>query len=231
MPPNIVRGRPLSDIILPVFQVQDEDKVYSPENFINGVADVYGSQHTILYGANGNPIVNNQAISTQGVLKQVPVEKAIAAAGDYAAEDVISESAAAGTVWTFSGIARANGAYGYIVKAVATWQTTALTPRLVLYLFTVQPSIGAQLNDNLANNSPLFSDRNAYVGPISFPAMEDLGGMSEAIATPSTTGNLPLAFKCDPNSDDLLGILVTRDAITAEVATNRLLITLIAEQY
>jgi len=162
------------------------------------------------------------------VLKEVAVEKAIAAAGNYAAEDVISESASAGTAWTFAGLGRANGAYGYITKAKIEWETTALTPRLTLYLFNAAPT--TELDDNKANAAPAWADRTQYVGKIDFPALEDLGGVSEAVVTPSTTGNLPLAFKCASDADDLIGILVTRDAITGEAAGESIRITLTVEQ-
>lgn len=164
-----------------------------------------------------------------GTKKQVSVTKAIAAAGNYAAEDVICENATTGTVWTFPAIARNNGSSGYIVKAHALWETTALAPRLTLYLFNAAPS--TELDDNKANAAPAYADLSQYVGKIDFPAMEDLGGMSEAIATPSTTGNLPLAFECAEDADDLIGILATRDAITGESATDNLTIRLEAEQY
>lgn len=161
--------------------------------------------------------------------KKVSVTKALAAAGDYTAEDVMCENATTGVAWTFAAIARANGCSGCIVKAHALWETTGLTPRLTLYLFNAAPT--TELDDNKANVAPAYADLSQYVGKIDFPAMEDLGGMSEAIATPSTTGNLPLAFECASDADDLIGILVTRDAITGEQATESLTIILEAEQY
>lgn len=165
-----------------------------------------------------------------GVLKTVSVTKALAAAANYAAEDVLSESTSAGTVWTFSAISRVNGAYGAIVKAVASLETTALSPRLTLYLFNAAPGT-AELDDNKANTVVANADISKYVGRIDFPALEDLGGNSEAIVTPSTIGNLPLAFQCASSADDLIGICVTRDAITGEAATDDLTINLTVEQY
>ena len=163
-----------------------------------------------------------------GYKLKVSVTKAIAAAGNYAAEDVICEDATTGTVWTFDKIVYANGRAGYIVKAHALWETTGLTPRLTLYLFNAAPT--TELDDNKANAAPAYADLAQYVGKIDFLALEDLGGMSEAVATPSTYGNLPLGFECATADDALYGILVTRDAITGEVATNSLTIRLEAEQ-
>jgi len=165
-----------------------------------------------------------------GKQKTVSVTKALAAAGDYAAGDVLSESASAGTAWTFSGMARSTGFSGYITKAHAICETTALTPRLVIFLFTATPT--CTLNDNAANTALLHADLANYVGKIDLPAMEDIGtGDSEAIATPSTTGNLPLAFTCASDSNDLYGVVVTRDAITGESAGDDLVIRLTCEQY
>jgi len=162
-------------------------------------------------------------------LKTVSVTKALAAAGDYAAEDVMSENASSGTAWTFSAIAKVNAGTGYIVKAQAICETTGLTPELTLYLFNATPT--SNLNDNAANTALLHADLASYVGKIDFPAMEDLGGDSEAIATPSTVGNLPLAFECASGADDLYGILVTRDAITGESAGDDMTVRITAEQY
>jgi len=163
-----------------------------------------------------------------GTTKTVSVTQALAAAGDYAAEDVMCNNATTGIAWTFSAIARANGASGYITKAHALWETTALTPRLTLYLFNTTPT--TELDDNKANAAPAYADLAQYIGKIDFPAMEDLGGMSESEVTPSTSGNLPLHFTCATAADDLIGVLVTRDAITGEVATKSMTIRLTVEQ-
>lgn len=142
--------------------------------------------------------------------KTVSVTKAVAAAESYAAEDVLSESASAGTAWIFRGM----GGSGYIVKAQVICETTAQTPRLTLYLFDTLPT--SNLYDNIANTALLHADLANYLGKIDFPAMEDLGGDSEAVASPSTYGNLPLAFATKGEAQALYGILVTRDAIAGE---------------
>lgn len=154
------------------------------------------------------------------LIKTVSVTKALAAAANYAAEDVLSESASAGTVWTFNML----GGSGYITKAQAICETTALTPRLTLFLFKTLPT--SELNDNVANTALLHADLAKYIGKIDFPALEDIGGDSEAVATPNTNGNLPLAFDCASVTDTLYGILVTRDAITGETATDDMTIIL-----
>ncbi len=150
-------------------------------------------------------------------LVSVSVTKALAAAGDYGAEDVMSESASAGTAWTFSNVSNVKGGTGYITKAQAICETTGLTPRLTLYLFSATPTCA--LNDNVANTSVLHADVDNCIGKIDFNSLEDLGGDSESIATPGTYGNIPLAIECATDSTAIYGVLVTRDAITGEVAT------------
>ena len=129
------------------------------------------------------------------------------------AGDVISSSAGAGVDWDF-----AFGGTGYITKAIAT-HNAAITPNLILFLFSYPPT--AVKNDNVANTSPLSADVPYYVGRIDFPAMTYTGtGDASTIATPSTYGNLPLAF----DSNNLYGILVTKDVVTlvAEALTIQL---------
>ena len=161
-------------------------------------------------------------------LVTVGVTKALASASAYAAEDVLSESADAGTDWDFLAIAKVNGGTGYITKAQAICETTAVTPRLTLFLFNVAPT--SAVNDNVANTALLHDDLANYVGKIDFPALEDLGGDSETVATASTTGNIPLAFQCASGADDLFGILVTRDIFT-NTAGNDMRVILTVEQY
>ncbi len=150
------------------------------------------------------------------------------ASAAYSIEDVLSENSTGGTAWTFSAIAKVNGGTGYIVKAHVISETTDLTPRLVLFLFNATPT--SELDDHALNTALLHTALANYVGKIDFPAMEALGGDSEAVATPSTYGNLPLAFQCAAAADDLYGILVTRDAFT-QAASKDITVRLTAEQY
>ena len=99
-------------------------------------------------------------INTTLGLTTVSVTKALVAAGDYAAEDVLSESASAGTPWVFNGIVPANGKTSYIVKAQAILETTALALKLTLFLFKATPT--SNLNDNVANTALLHADLARY---------------------------------------------------------------------
>lgn len=166
-----------------------------------------------------------------GSLKTVSVTKALEAAVAYTAGDVLSETdtASAGTAWTFAAIARENGASGYITKVHAISETTAIVPRLVVFFFTATPT--CELDDNAANTALLHTDLANYVGKVDLPAMEDIGtGDSEAVATPSTTGSLPLSFTCAAGADDLIAVVATRDAFT-QTATDDLVLRVTVEQY
>ena len=134
--------------------------------------------------------------------------KNLAAAGDYAAEDVLSESTVSAVPYMFKDI----GVSGIIEKAIAFCSVTALTPRLTLYLFNKPPT--GNLIDNVANTNPTVADHLNYVGKIDFLAMEDLGGGSESVVTMGTYGNLPLSYFAPDRV--LYGVAVTRDAITGE---------------
>jgi hypothetical protein len=120
-----------------------------------------------------------------------------------AANDVVSESASTGTDWDFD-----FGGTGYITCAVMTHDAT-LTDRMRLYLFSQPPT--SETDDNKANTSPLTADQGFFLGSIDFLAFQSQGtGDAFTMVTPSTTGNLPIAF----DSSTIYGILVTRDGIT-----------------
>lgn len=171
--------------------------------------------------------------TVSGVLKVVSVTKALEATGSaYSANDVLCETDTNtfGTAWTFSAIARENGAYGAIVTAMVISESEIVAPRLTLFLFNATPT-GCELDDNAFNTAPDATDLAKYVGRIDFPAMDSVGTTdSNAVATPSTVGNLPLFFKCASDADDLIGVLVTRDAFN-QTATDDMTVVLVCEQY
>jgi len=144
---------------------------------------------------------------------RVSVTKALIG-GAYSAEDVLSEATTngTGTAFVFSGVARFNGGGGTIMRAQVLSETTNVTPRLTMYLFSALPT--SELDDNAGNTAVLNADIANFVGQIDFNALADLGGDSSAMATPSTYGNLPLDFKCASGTTSLWGVLVTRDVFT-----------------
>ena len=161
------------------------------------------------------------------LIEESSVTKVLVAAAAYAAEDVLSESITVGTPWEFVRIVPAFNISARIVKAVVISETVNVVPALTLYLFSAAPT--SNLDDNLANTALLHADLANFVGKIDFPILEDLGGDSEALVTPSLVlGNLPLAFRSTGVSTSLFGVLVTRDAFT-QVAGEEMTIKLTAE--
>ena len=163
------------------------------------------------------------------MLKEVRVTKALVAAAAYAANDVLSESASAGTDWDFDAVAKEPGGSGLIVGAIAISETNSVTPRITIFLFDAEPT-GCVLNDNVANTAPATGDLDKVIGKIDLPALESLGTTkSMAIATISTTGNLPLPFKCLRDKHIIYGVAVTRDAFT-QTAGDDLTVILLIDQ-
>ena len=164
-------------------------------------------------------------MATLSRVKIVRVTKALAAAGAYAAGDVLSENATTGTSWTFSGCARDNGRGGRIVNSYVQSETTNLTPRLVLYLFNATPT--SALNDNVANTAIIHADLTKKVATIAFGAMSENGGDSEAYVSPVEL--MPKTFICAATDTSLYGVLVTLDAVT-QTATDDMTVVLEIEQ-
>lgn len=170
-----------------------------------------------------------EGVPVPGTLKQVSVTKALVASAGYDINDVLSESAGSGTSWLFAAIAREDGASGYITKAEIISQSEGVVPRITLFVFSAVPT--SELDDNAANTAPDSADLANYIGRIDVTALESLGTTdSNAVATPSTVGNLPLAFKCASDADDLFVVAVTRDAFT-QTAGENLTIRLTAELF
>ncbi|GAH11240.1 unnamed protein product [marine sediment metagenome] len=156
----------------------------------------------------------------------VSVWKALVSTGDETAGDTLND--AGGLSWVFHNMARKKGGSGYIVKAQVNTEVESVTPRIALQVYTKAPT--CQMADSTAAVSPTPADTPYFVGEIEIPAMHGRGDNSFAVATPSTVGNLPMAFTCQPNSTALYIVPITVDAITYD-ALGRLDIELTSEQY
>ena len=152
----------------------------------------------------------------------------IPATTDYAANDVLSQSASAGSAWTFADVVPENGGSGTIIGAICLLQTTNITPTFTLYLYKATPT--SQLNDNAANTAVIWADRENYIGKIDFPSVESLGAAAADGEVDLGSGKLPKPFLCAESDNDLYGILVTREAITGEVANHDVFISLLIRQ-
>lgn len=162
-----------------------------------------------------------------GYGKTVSVTKTIAAAGNYDANDVLSDSASngAGTDWDFPDCARSGG-LSFAIRGVRMYcseDSVALTPRL--HLFTVAPSTSTEMDDG-ATFSLAAADDDNYVGFIDLDAFADMGGVSytqnDEVDKQITTAN---------NDKGIYGILETRTAETGETASMTIRIDLEIIQY
>jgi len=170
-------------------------------------------------------ILVNGAGTTAGTT-EVRLAKAIAAAGAYAANDVVNDTACTTTAtpWLFLLMA-SSGGYGVIKSATIFSESENIAPRLTLFLFNATPT--GSLADNVANTNPIKANRTKYVGKIEFPALKNRSAScaSEASVTPSTVGGLPIWYKCATGATTLYGVLVTEDIFT-QTATDDIEITL-----
>lgn len=173
-----------------------------------------------------------EAIERLWVPKLVEVvdRKTVLASGAYTAEDVVSESTSAPLAlpWVFKDCAKAVGGGGRIIDALILAETTNIASQFSLFLHKDVPT--CNLFDAAINTAFIIGDIDIAVGRIHFPAADDVGGMSETVATPSTVGNLPKTFVCKHDSRDLYGVLVIRNAVDLADLT-RLTIKLWIEQW
>jgi len=135
----------------------------------------------------------------------------IAAAGDYAAGDVLNDSASAGHAWVIPNAARAAGRGGIIEKVLVTCDVEGMIPRFRLHMFNALP--GNLNNDNVAlvlNED----ERDNYLGFIDMPPLQTTG--SSQFSWSQLIDRFP--FKCPAGVTDLWFILQTLDAFTNEVA-------------
>ena len=186
---------------------------------IRGRAEGKSEWRDILATKGGQLVIGSRLLLTKS-------KKVLAATTDYAAEDVLSDSG--GTTWQFKSITDESGGGGTIWMMKCQCSTTALAPRITLYLFDATPT--SALTDNAANTAVAAADQERYLGKVDFLAWEDLGGLSESIVTPSTYGNLPILFVL-ASGRTIHGIAVTRDAITGEAANMTLNFQMFVEPF
>lgn len=168
-------------------------------DYVNPSTDANGSLRTVAGGYQK---------SVEGTVNGA---NTIAAAGDYTAGDILSNSTSAGVAWRFVDAARVSGGSGIIFNAEIHGSVAALVPRFRLWLFNSNPS-GSTLNDNAAK-SIVIADGTKLVGYIDFPAMINVGTASFTQNVDSRVG-----FTAS-GSADLWGILETLDAFTNETAS------------
>ncbi len=135
----------------------------------------------------------------------------LAAAGDYAANDVLSDLAGAGlgSAWLFANAARASGGRGWIAHVSAYTAIAAFIPRLRVWFFSVNPT-ASELDDNSAFTIHA-NDLGKLIDFVDLPAMANVGGGSF-----SSNADARLRFELAATS--LYAIVQILDAETDETA-------------
>lgn len=197
----------------------------APETFQFSGGRLWGSVVVTAISAGETQLgfVGGAAVRVFGTLNALsPV---LAAAGDYAAGDVLSDSATngAGHAFEFAGMGRVAAGSGIITKAIITTSVEAWSPTMRLWLFHTTPS-GCELDDNAAL-SIVVADRAKLVGYIDFAAGADIGTISYTQNT-----DVRLSYKCAAADTKLYGILQVTEAVTNESASMTLTIELHALQ-
>lgn len=166
-------------------------------------------QQVTLVDDQGNPLSNLPQLSIQATLNAVaPI---IAAAGDYGANDVLSQAVADGTglPFVFAGASRAAGNGGWITRCKLDLSVDALVWRPRVHFFNAAPTT-TEMDDNAVFNLTA-ADRLKYIGFLDLPALADFGAISVSL---NATDRLP--YTCAATS--LYAILQTLDAFTNEAA-------------
>lgn len=147
--------------------------------------------------------------------------KAIAAAGNYTANDVLSESASAGigTAWYVGGLARAPGRSFWLTRVQGRCSEDSVVFRLRLHGFRRPPNASTEMDDNAAFTVNDADRGNGnYLGVIcDLPAMSDRGDFSEA-----KNPDVRELITPGPNADGIYFLVQTLDDETNEAANMHL---------
>lgn len=134
----------------------------------------------------------------------------IAAAGDYAAGDVLNNSAVTGLPWIFPGAARIAGAGGVAQKILITASVAALVPRFRWHFFNALPTVLQADNAAFLLDA---DDRAKYLGYVDMPAMQTSGSSEVSWSEADISWIFQTAA-----ATSLWAVLQTLDAFTNESA-------------
>jgi len=189
------------------------------------------SSGNLLLGANSGVDIGDVTLtagssrigSVQPDLLEVRVSKAIdASIGAYAAGDMVNDDncCTTATPWLLTNAANAAGGYGAIWggRLFNETENQAVVYRIILFNATPTTAV---FTDNWPNVHPVPADRAKYIDEITLPSSVARGAAiaTYTSASPSTTGGLPLYYKCAAGSTTLSFILVT-NTIYTQTATD-----------
>lgn len=160
-------------------------------------------------------------------VKSVSASFAAAAAGDYADNDVISNSASngAGLALEFPLAVRVPGGAGMVISGtINVVASTSVAATIGLQLFSQTPT-ATELDDNAAEGGVGAADAPYYLGEMLFATGTDYGAGN--IKPPSAvTPAAPLFIHAEGVSQSIFGRLVFRDAEASETAGMTVIVTL-----
>lgn len=173
-----------------------------------------GGLYRVVDEADGLPVrLPDDTVKVAPDLITSVVSRAVAAAANYDANDVVSNSAteASATPWVFDGMSPGVGKAGCIFAAsIACSEDDVSGSRFRLFLLNEQPAADTVLADNAALSFGA-ADLDKVVCYIDFPAMIDIGAFSMAQAVGVNYGYY--------TTDKLYGVLQILDAETSETAS------------
>lgn len=187
-------------------------------------------------GRSGQPLPVHLETDAQGRLLVSSLYRSVsdsfvaAAAGDYADNDVISNSATngAGLALEFpNAVANPAGSAMVIGGSINVVASTSVAATIGLQLFSQTPT-ATELDDNAAEGGIGAADAPYYLGEILFATGTDYGAGN--IKMPSTlTPAAPLFVHAESGSRSIFGRLIMRDAETNETAGMTVIVTLYLE--
>ncbi len=135
----------------------------------------------------------------------------LAAAGDYAANDVLSNLAGAGlgAAWQFANAARASGGRGWIAHVSVYTAIAAFIPRIRVWFFSDNPT-ASELDDNSAFTIHA-DDLGKLIDYVDLPSMANIGGGS-------FSSNADVRLRFELAATTLYAIVQALDAETDETA-------------
>lgn len=201
-----------------------------------GVDAQYSPNGQDYSGRSGQPLPVHLETDSEGRLLVSSLYRSVsdsfiaAAAGDYADNDVLSDSASngVGTALEFANaVADPAGAAMVIGGSINVVASTSVAATIGLQLFSQTPT-ATELDDNAAEGGVGAADAPYYLGEILFAAGTDYG--AGTIKTPSTlTPAAPLFVHSESGSRSIFGRLIFRDAEANETAAMPVHVTLYLE--
>lgn len=173
-------------------------------------------------GNNGLPVNVLWPVVNVPARRVISIGFNAAAAGDYAALDIMSNSVTDTAGWAIpvSGVVDTAGQVAILDKVVARCSEDSVLNRLRLHFYRYNPLPGdVEMDDNIAADfAKTTAGRDGYIGPVVLAAFADMGTAMAMSSTP----NLREMLKTAPAATGLWLVVETLDAEANETAGMRI---------